>query len=149
MLGSFFAVLILVVSQNALASETLGCASTIRELRNLAGDASFSIRWTEVSMDDGKPLVLSIVERGGALSIEFVKTGEGLWAEAVGSICKTGNEFQARMTKDKIHLGPAASWMLSFALADGGTFTMRRLEANQLQIETQGWTGRFVPAAMD
>jgi hypothetical protein len=148
MRGPLFAILITLML-SAQAHEAPGCASTIRELRNLAGDASFSSRWTEVSMDDGKPLVVSIVERNGTLSIEFMKTGEGLWAEISGSICRTGLDFQARMTKEQIHLGPAATWMLGLALADGGTFTLRRRLPNQLQIETKGWTGRFVPAAMD
>ena len=149
MLTSFFAVLMLVTSLSVQAQNAPGCASSIRELRILAGDASFSSRWTEVSMDDGKPLVVSITERNGALSIEFVKTGEGLWAEILGTICKTGIDFQARMSKEQIHLGPAATWMLSLALADGGILTMRRRVPNQLQIEAQGWTGRFEPAAME
>ena len=100
-------------------------------------------------MDDGKPLVVSIIERNGALSLEFIKTGEGLWAEVSGVVCKAGGDLEVRMAKEQVNLGPAANWMLSLALANGGVFTMRRRVSNQWQIETQGWSGRFVPTAMD
>jgi len=149
MLGSFIATLILVMSLGVQAHEAADCASTFGELRRLSGDASFPSRWTEVSMDDSKPLVVSIVERNGSLSIEFVKTGEGLWAEVSGSICNTGIDFQLRMTKEQIHFGAAAPWMLRLALADGGVFTLRLHEPNQLLIKTEGWLGRFVPATID
>ena len=149
MLGSFFVILILVMSSGVQAHEAVDCASTLGEFRRLSGDASFPSRWTEVSMDDSKPLVVSIVERNGSLSIEFVKTGEGPWAEVSGAICNTGIDFQLRMTKEQIHLGAAAPWMLRLALADGGIFTLRLHEPNQLLIKTEGWLGRFVPATID
>lgn len=41
-------------------------------------------------MEDGKPLLVSIHEKKGALFLEFIKTQEGLSAESVGVICKTG-----------------------------------------------------------
>lgn len=100
-------------------------------------------------MNDGKPLVVSIVERNGALSLEFMKTGEGLWAEISGAVCKSGVDLEVRMRKEQISLGPAANWVLSLALANGGVFTLHRRVANELHIETQGWSGRFVPTAMD
>lgn len=100
-------------------------------------------------MDDGKPLVVTIVERNGALLLEFIKTGEGLWAEISGVICNNGVDLELRMSKEQISLGPAAHWMLSIALANGGIFTLRRRMSSQLQIETQGWSGRFVPTAMN
>ena len=53
------------------------------------------------------------------------------------------------MSKEQIVLGPAANWMVSLAIANGGIFTMRRPLANQLQIETQGWSGRFIPTAIN
>ena len=149
MLGSFFVILILVMSSGVQAHEAVDCASTLGEFRRLSGDASFPSRWTEVSMDDSKPLVVSIVERNGSLSIEFVKTGEGPWAEVSGAICNTGIDFQLRMTKEQIHLGAAAPWMLRLALADGGIFTLRLRGPNQLLIKTDGWLGRFVPATFD
>lgn len=131
----------------ATAQETGACASTLSEFRLLLDDSSFSNQWTEVSMDDGKPLLLSIAERNGALTIEFVKTGVGLWAEISGVVCKRGAELEARVGKDRISLGPAAHWLLALALANGGVFTLSRRSAKQLQIETPGWSGRFVPTA--
>lgn len=100
-------------------------------------------------MDDGKPMVVSIIERNGKLLLEFIKTGEGLWVEVSGVICKTGLDFEARISKEQIVLGPAANWMLSLAIANGGVFTLRRRISNQLQIDAQGWSGRFVPTAIN
>ncbi|WP_422901964.1 hypothetical protein [Propionivibrio sp.] len=143
------AILLLLLSLSAHAHDAQGCAATIKDLRILAEDPSFALRWSEISMDDGKPLKVSIVERNGALLLEFMKTGEGLWAEISGVICKSGVDLELRMPREQINLGPATNWMLSLALANGGVFTLRRRMSNQLQIETQGWSGRFVPTAMN
>lgn len=112
MRGLSIAILLLLFSLSAHAQDSPGCATTIKALRILAGDPLFSSRWSEISMDDGKPLVVSIVERNGALSLEFIKTGEGLWAEISGAICKTGADLELRTTKEQVSLGPAANWML-------------------------------------
>lgn len=145
--GSCLAVFLLLISINVHAHDVPGCASSMGELRTLVGDPLFSSRWVEVSMDDGKPMVVSIIERNGKLLLKFIKTGEGMWAEISGVICKSGVDLEARMSKEQIVLGPAANWMLSLAIADGGVFTLRRHLANQLQIETRGWRGRFIPTA--
>lgn len=99
-------------------------------------------------MSDGKPLVVSIVERNGGLLLEFIKTGEGMWAEVAGVICKSGLDLKLRTTKEQICLGSAANWMLRLALANGGLFTLQRPAANQLRIATHGWNGRFVPTGV-
>lgn len=39
------------------------CAATISDLRGLLADQAFPLKWRETTMDDGKPLVLSILER--------------------------------------------------------------------------------------
>lgn len=142
-------ILLLLLSSGVHAHEAPGCASSFRELLLLVGDPLFSPRWAEASMDDGKPLLVSIVERKGQLLLEFVKTGEGMWAEVSGVICQSGPDLELRMTKEQIGLGPAANWMLRLALADGGVFTLRRRVSNQLQIATHGWSGRFVPVGID
>jgi len=131
----------------ALAQDGPGCASTLGEFRRLLGDASFASHWSEVSMDDGKPLVVAIAERNGMLRLEFTKTGAGLWAEISGVICKSGIDYEARISKEQIVLGPGAHWTLALALGNGGVFTLRRRSSNQLLIETQGWSGRFAPLA--
>src|SRR5712664_4093259 len=69
------------------------CAKTIDDLRALLADQSFPLKWHETTMDDGKPLVLSILERDGALFLEFVKTDEGLWAESAGTLCLNGADL--------------------------------------------------------
>lgn len=146
---SCIAFFLLLISINVHADDVSGCASSIGELRTLVGDPLFSRRWVEVSMDDGKPLVVSIIERNGKLLLEFIKTGEGMWAEISGVICKSGGGFEVRLSKEQVVLGPAANWMLSLAIADGGVFVLRRHLANQLQIETRGWRGRFIPRAIN
>ena len=49
------------------AHATPACAATLSELRVLLGDVSFPLVWEETSMDDGKPLVVSILEKEGSL----------------------------------------------------------------------------------
>lgn len=149
MRASCIAIFLLLISINLHAHEVPGCASTIGDLRTLVGDPLFSRRWVEVSMDDGKPMVVSIIERNGKLLLEFIKSGEGMWAEISGAVCKSGLGFEVRLSREQVVLGPAANWMLSLAIADGGVFTLRRHLANQLQIETRGWRGRFIPTAMN
>ncbi|MCX9156889.1 hypothetical protein OPU71_12210 [Niveibacterium sp. 24ML] len=133
----------------AHAQEPPRCASSIHELRQLAGDPAFPLRWEETSMDDGKPMRVSISEHNGALKLAFVKTDESLWAEGAGRICRSGATLEARLSKDQLRLGPAANWLARMALADGAAFTLQRRTREQLHIATQGWCGRFVPAADD
>ena len=68
--GCCAALIALLLPLGAQAQETPDCASTIRQFRSLLGDSAFSNRWTEVSMDDGKPLVVAIAERNGMLRLE-------------------------------------------------------------------------------
>lgn len=97
-------------------------------------------------MDDGKPLVVSILEKNGVLFLEFTKTREGLWAESTGIICKTsGTDLETRFNGEQVRLGPAASWILRQALGSGGKFTLTKLGPEQLRIATNGWSGSFSP----
>ena len=98
-------------------------------------------------MDDGKPLRISIRENNDALTLEFIKTGEGRWAELTGVICKIGADLELRFGKEQVHLGPAANWMLRLALADGGVFRLRQPAPALLHIATHGWSGHFRPLA--
>jgi hypothetical protein len=111
----------------------------------MLGDQAFPLKWGETTMTDGKPLLVSILEKKGALFLEFIKTREGLWAESAGAICKTGPDLEIRFTGEQIHLGPAANWILRHALRDGGKFTLTQLGSEQLRIATSGWSGIFSP----
>ncbi len=124
----------------------MGCASTIRELRILLGDPIFPYHWEESSMDDGKPLRVSIIEGNGMLLLEFIKPGEGMWVKISGLICKVGSDLEIRLSKEQVTLGTSANWMLRLALANRGVFTLRRDLAHELQIKASGWNGRFVPS---
>lgn len=93
-------------------------------------------------MTDGKPLVLSVLERNGALVLEFVKTGEGLWAEGEFVVCRHGSGLQARAGPHQVRLGPAAGWLTRLALSRGGTFALARTRAG-LAVATSGWEGTF------
>ncbi len=101
--------------------------------------------WAETTMDDGKPLLMSIDESNGFLVLGFTKTGEGLWAQSTGVICKSGAVFEARFSAQQIRLGPAAGWLLRSALKNGGRFTLTKLAPDQLRIATRGWSGEFSP----
>jgi len=133
---------------SAQGEDSAQCAASLHELRQLAGDPTFPLRWEETSMDDGKPMEVSIVERNGALMLTLVKTGESLWAEGAGVICRRGTDLEARLSKDQLRLGPAANWLTRLALADGCAITLRRLSTH-LRIATRGWSGLFVPLAAD
>ena len=96
-------------------------------------------------MNDGKPLVVSIVQGNGALVLEFVKTTEGLWAEGKGAVCSNGPDLEIRFERDQLRMGPASGWLLRSLLGQGGKFTLTRMGADQLRIATTGWSGIFVP----
>jgi hypothetical protein len=123
------------------------CAANLSELRLLLADASFPLVWEETSMDDGKPLVVTILEKEGSLWLEFVKTREGLWAQSTGLICRAGLDFDTHFGPEKIRVGPAANWVMRLALVNGGKFTLTRLGANKLRISGGGWSGTFLPYA--
>ena len=135
----------LLLSSNCEAHEPQSCAATISELRVMLGDQAFPLKWEETTMDDGKPLVVSILEHDGYLFLEFIKTSEGLWAESTGVICKTGTYLETRFTGEQIRLGPAANWVLRLALRNGGKFILANIGAGQLRITTSGWSGIFSP----
>ena len=121
------------------------CFASLNELRKVLNDPRASLQWEETSMDDGKPLVVSIFESKGALVLEFVKTKEGLWAEGSGAICGAGANFEISFDKNQLRMGPASGWLLRSLLGQGGQFTLTRLGSDQLRIATSGWSGTFVP----
>ncbi|HYN54721.1 MAG TPA: hypothetical protein VES38_08460 [Methylotenera sp.] len=141
----FLFFLFLLLSLNSKAHEPPTCATSISELKTMLSDQTFPLEWEESTMDDGNPLVVSILEKNGHLFLEFVKTREGLWAEGSGVICKTGMDLEASFTEEQIRLGPAATWVLRYALGKGGKFTLTKLGAGQLRIATNGWRGNFSP----
>ncbi|MBU0593260.1 MAG: hypothetical protein ABIG70_13290 [Pseudomonadota bacterium] len=143
----FFLFLPLLLPMNSEAHESQTCATTISELRVMLADQAFPLIWEETSMNDGKPLVVSIRENKGNILLEFIKTREGLWAESAGVICKTGAGIETRFAGKDIRLGPAANWVLRYALSNGGKFTLTRVGSEQLNISTSGWSGIFSPGA--
>jgi hypothetical protein len=130
---------------NSESHESQACAATINELRVVVGDQRFPLKWVETTMTDQKPLVVSILERNSTLSLEFVKTSEGLWAESTGVVCSQGADLQIRFTAGQIRVGPAANWFLRSALGQGGKFTLTKFDSGQLRIATSGWSGIFSP----
>lgn len=138
-----FLALFLPFSSHAQVPEK--CVSTIIQLKDMLADQAFSLKWEETTMDDGKPLMVSIGEKNGALSVEFVKATKGIWADILGEICKTGTEMEIRFTAEQIRFGPAASWILRYALGNGGKFTLTKVGEKQLRVATAGWSGIFAP----
>jgi hypothetical protein len=141
--GRFGRLLIPLLSVAAPCHAAPPRAETIREFRALLGDPAFPLQWRETSMNDGRPLVMSILERDGLLGLSFAKTDEGLWAEGAGVICVSGAKLEARFTPGKTSFGPAAHWALRYAMAGPADFTLTRLDATRLRIATLGWTGVF------
>jgi hypothetical protein len=128
---------------NARAQDASQCANSISELKILLDDQSLPLKWIETSMDDGKPLQVSILEKNGILNVEFIKTNAGPWAESAGAICKNGSEIELRFTKNQIRFGSAANWVLRYALRNGGKFSITKVGSNQLRLATTGWSGTF------
>lgn len=125
------------------------CVTSIAELKVLLGDPVFPLQWDETTMDDGKPLKVSITEKNGVMSVAFDKTGKGLWADITGRICQTDKALEICFNAGQIRFGPAASWILRYVLSDGGRFTLTRISAQELQVATTGWSGMFVPLGED
>ena len=145
MRASSLALLFLTLASLAQAQETR-CAASLADLGRLLGNAVPTRHWAEVSMDDGRPLLITLAESGDALRLEFVKTGVGLWAEVSGVVCATGKDLELRVAREQIRFGPASHWSVQLMLANGGVFVLRRDVADRLHIETAGWSGRFAPA---
>lgn len=137
--------LALLLALESHAHRNPACAATVTELRILLGDPAFPLKWEETTMDDGKPLQVSILEKKESLLLDFTKTREGMWAESSGSICKTAAGLEISFTREQIRLGPAASWLTRLSLANGGTLTLTRLGTEKLRIAGKGWVGIFVP----
>ncbi len=140
----FFRMLLLLALESH-AHQNPGCAATVPELRVLLGDPAFSLQWEEITMDDGKPLRVSIQEKEGVLRLDFSKAREGLWAESAGVICKTGAGLEISFTREQVRVGPAAGWLTRLSLVNGGKFALTRLGRERLRIATHGWNGIFVP----
>ena len=135
--------LLLALAWGPLAWAAPGCAATLADLRVLMGEARFPLLWEETSMDDGLPLHVALLEKDGALLLEFIKTGQGLWAHSTGELCRSGTELEIRFRADQIETGPAANWVLRLALSQGGKFTLTRLASDRMRIATTGWSGLF------
>jgi hypothetical protein len=136
---------LLLLPLNGEVHASQACAATISELRVMLGDQTFPLKWTETTMNDGKPLEMSILEKNGNLLLEFIKTKEGLWAESASVICKSGADIDTRFSREQVRLGPAANWVLRLALGNGGKFILTRLDTGHLRIVTSGWSGIFAP----
>lgn len=138
-----FLTLCLSFSSHAQGDEK--CVSNITDLKALLNDQAFPLKWEETTMDDGKPLMVSIAQKNGALSVAFVKSTRGLWADISGVICQTDKDLEIRFTAGQIRFGPAASWVLRYALSDGGKFILTKIDAKQMRVATSGWSGVFAP----
>jgi len=141
-------VLLLLLSLfNDGVSAASDCATTINGLKIMLGDQRESLQWVETTMDDGKPLVVSIVEKRGALALEFIKTGEGLWAEGSGTVCRAGADLEIRFDHEQLRFGPAANWLLRNLAGSASKFTLTTVGSERLRIATRGWSGTFAPRA--
>jgi len=138
-----FAGFIAFIHPVAAAAAGAGCAATMGELRTLLADPAFPMLWLETAMDDGKPLVLTLLERDGALFMRFEKTSEGLWAEGASVVCRDGASYDIRFAEGKLRIGPAANLLIQYTLQNGGQFSFTRMDSRRMQISTSGWSGTF------
>jgi hypothetical protein len=137
----FLAALSILLSAQCLAAPP--CAESIRDLRTLLADPEFPLKWRETSMSDGKPLLLTIFEREGALIVSFEKTEEGLWAEGVSVVCRNGTDYEIRFVNDSVRFGHAASLMLQYSVLNGPPMKFTKTGAEKMQVGLTGWSGEF------
>lgn len=116
------------------------CANTLTALRALVLDPAFPLQWRETGIDDGKPLLLTLAERDGALHLRFAKSGEGLWAEGMVSVCGSGAALSARFDAGRMRFGEAAPWIIRYS--HGTEFTLVRLGA-AMRVAGTGWGSNF------
>ncbi len=135
------AALTILLSAHCLAAPP--CAESIRDLRTLLSDPEFPLKWRETSMSDGKPLLLTIFEREGALIVSFEKTEEGLWAEGVSVVCRNGSEYEIRFVNDRVRFGSAASLMLQYSVLNGGPMRFSKVSTEKMHVGLTGWSGDF------
>lgn len=140
---SLLAIAILLLDFAPPCHATPPCAHDIRELRAMLGDPGFPLVWREITMTDGKPLLLSIHERDGDLLLTFVKSREGLWAEGMGMVCEVDTRLEMRFAPGKMVVGPAAHWAMRLALRGAPSFTLTRTGTTSMKIATRGWSGVF------
>jgi hypothetical protein len=119
------------------------CATSLEDLRRIAGDPAFPLRWVETTMTDGKPMVVSILEQDGSLFLRFRKTGEGLWAEGAALVCAVDRDLQARISRSRLQIGPAAHWIFRLSAPEGARFTLTRQASGLMRVATPGWSGSF------
>ena len=119
------------------------CARTLADLRSLLAEPAFPLKWRETGMNDGKPLLLTIFEREGALVVSFEKTEEGLWAEGVSIICRGENDYEIRFVNDRVRFGPAASLLVQYSVLNGGPVTFAKTGPEKMQVGMSGWSGDF------
>jgi len=117
------------------------CAVTLADLQRLA--PALVHAWQEISMRDGKPLIVVLGNEEGALHLRFEKTDEGLWAEGRATVCRRGSALQAQLAAPR--LGPAAPWLLRQGLRGSPEFTLLPQDGGALRISGTGWSGTFVP----
>jgi len=129
------------------AAQAAPCANSVDELRALLGDPAFPLAWEETSMADARPLLVTLDERAGGLFVSFVKSGEGLWAEGMATLCRSGGQAEMRFKSGLLRVGPAAGWLLRQALEGGAAIALQPASARELHIGTVGWSGRFVPGS--
>ena len=125
----------------ALHAGASPCAANVSQLRLLLADPDFPLSWRETSMDDGRPLMMSIGDRDGALFLSLTKSG-GLWVEGPVVICARGGGFEARFSPGTARIGPAAHWALRHTI-DRVKYRMERLGSAGLRVAAGPWSGVF------
>ena len=138
---------LLLAASCAAGAQPAPCAHTVDGLRALLRDPQFPLAWEEISMEDGRALVVTLDERDGGLHLAIAKAGEGPWAAGHATVCTADGGLKARFDPQRLRLGAAGSWLLRQALQAGAAVNLRRVSAGELRIGTVGWSGRFAPAS--
>jgi len=111
----------------------------------MVGDPGFATTLRETSMQDGKPLTVSVHDTAEGLLLRFRKARKGLGAEGAGPICQREGGVHFDVSEARSRLGPAANWLLRLGLAKGVRFELSAVSGDRLKISTTGWSGEFVP----
>jgi hypothetical protein len=126
----------------SLANE---CVNERAGLLKLVGNANFSTEWIETTQDDGKPLVIKMLNQKDKLYFIFDKSKEGIWAEGLIKVCKEKDKLIVKIAKEDIKVGSVAPWLIRLSMRGGAEFKLDLKEKDKMHVSITGWSGDFIP----
>ncbi len=122
------------------------CVSDRAGLLALVGNPNFSSEWIETTQDDGKPLLIKMVNQKDKLYFIFDKSKEGIWAEGLIKVCKEKEKLIVKISKEDIKIGSVTPWLIRISMRGGAEFKLDLKEKEKMRVSITGWSGDFIPS---